>query len=374
VRIVFYDPNHANYHAGSVFERPLGGTQSAACCLAIELVRLGHEVIYLTGTSIPQVSHGVACPGRAYLRPAALSQFDADVFITLQRAGLGGKLRALLPARTRLLFWNADTPQQPVVAALKDPAECAAYDTVVTVSDWQRTQFAAAFPHLAEKLITLRYGMSPAFQNLFPPATPIMPEKSWPPILAYTSTPFRGLNVLLHIFPEIRRRLPGTRLQVFSGMQVYFIDPLADTPDIRSLYDRARSTEGVDYIGNLPQPRLAQRLKTVSMLLYPNTYEETACISVMEAFAAGCSVLTSDYGALPETAAGRARLIDPRLADAAPRFIDVAVEMLEAEHADPIAEESRRRAQIDWATATYDWPTRAKEWDACLRALAPSPI
>lgn len=374
MRIVFYDPNRADYHVGSVFERPLGGTQSAACYLAMELAKLDHDVLYLTGASASRVSHGVACSGCALFRPAAIAQFDPDIFIILQRAGAGPQFRANLPARTRLLLWNADTPGQAVIAALKNPAEAAAYDAVITVSQWQRDQFAAAFPHLASKLVVRPYGMSPAFQCLYPPGAPIMPDKTWPPILAYTSTPFRGLDVLLQLFPEIRRRLPGTRLQVFSGMQVYFVDPLTDSPDMRELYERARTTDGVEYVGNLPQPQLAQRMKNVSMLLYPNTYEETACISVMEAFAAGCSVLTSDYGALPETTAGHATLIDPRRPDAAVRFIETTIEMLSAQQADPAGEETRRRAHVDWATATYHWPARAREWDAYLRTLVAPPV
>jgi glycosyltransferase involved in cell wall biosynthesis len=370
VRIVFYDPNHADYHVGSVFERPLGGTQSAACYLAMELAKRGHEVAYLTGAAVGREVAGVMCPGRAFLRPAALAGLDADVFIVIQRACSGEKLRGVLGARTKLIFWTADTPEQPVVAGLREAREAGAYDAIVTVSAWQRERFAAMFPGVAGKLAVRPYGMSPAFAGLFEKGEAVLKAKQWPPVVAYTSTPFRGLDVLLHLFPEVRRRVPGARLEVYSGMQVYFVEPLAEGADMRELYEAARRMEGVTYVGNLPQPRLAERMKRASMLLYTNTYEETACISVMEAMAAGCSVVTSALGALPETTAGRAVLVDVTSAAAAERFVEAAVERLEAEKSGAEAEEARRREQVDWAVATYDWGKRAAEWEEYLRELA----
>jgi glycosyltransferase involved in cell wall biosynthesis len=65
---------------------------------------------------------------------------------------------------------------------------------------------------------------------------------------------------------------------------------------------------GVTALGSLSQPDLAKLLEASMVLALPsyNTphdvpFHETSCISAMEAQAAGCAVVASNWGALPET-------------------------------------------------------------------------
>ena len=117
---------------------------------------------------------------------------------------------------------------------------------------------------------------------------------------------------------------------------------------------------------------LAQALRRATMLAYPNTFAETSCIAMMEAMAAGCAVVTSDVGALPETGAGFIDLTPP-LADAdahAEAFADRVIQLLAARQADPAGTEARMQAQVAYVVAENNWPRRAEQWTAWLSGLA----
>jgi len=111
----------------------------------------------------------------------------------------------------------------------------------------------------ASRITVLRNAIGPAFANLFPDAAALAAAKSADPVLAYTSTPFRGLDVLLAVFDELHRRDPRLRLRVYSSMKVYGQDESSD-PYAR-LYQQSRSASGVEYVGSIPQPQLAESLK-----------------------------------------------------------------------------------------------------------------
>ncbi|MBZ0252212.1 MAG: glycosyltransferase, partial [Candidatus Methylomirabilis sp.] len=194
--------------------------------------------------------------------------------------------------------------------------------------------------------------------------------------LAYTSTPFRGLDLLLDALPDIRSAAPEATLRVFSGMRVYRQDPAEEAARYGGLYRRCAATPGAAYEGPVAQPALAAALRETAVLAYPNTFPETSCIAVMEAMAAGCRVVTSDLGALGETSAGFAALVPPRATPEAyrGRFVQEVLAALAGFEGPRRAEtEARLRAQVDWTLRECSWKARAWEWIAWFEALRVSP-
>ena len=194
-----------------------------------------------------------------------------------------------------LVLWMHHDVDQAAVQWCRDPALVAKVARFVFISHWQKDRYVAAFDLKPERCTVIRYAME---------QTTDMRRWEPAPILrcAYISTPFRGLDVLLDAWQDVAP--DRAELHIWSSMKLYMFDDGA----YQHLFDRARNMPGVVYHGLAPNEELRAALRTMHFLTYPNTFAETACLSVMEAMAAGCRIIAPAYGALPETTGGYARI------------------------------------------------------------------
>ena len=65
----------------------------------------------------------------------------------------------------------------------------------------------------------------------------------------------------------------------------------------KSLYDQATQLPNVTYVGYKPNEFIKENLKNYHMFAYPNIWEETSCVTAIEAMAAGLYCITTDFGA-----------------------------------------------------------------------------
>jgi glycosyltransferase involved in cell wall biosynthesis len=365
MHIAFLDPVGWPYTADTPYERPLGGTQSALCYLAAALADDGHAITVFNGVAAPIENRGVSFRHMDELRsPGRLRGFDA--FIVLN-AAIGALLRKDIGPEPPLVLWTGHAHDQPAVERLKLAEERATWSGFAFVSNWQRDHYEAAFtiPHARSSV--LRNAVSPAFAALAHGEPWFLSGR--PPTLVYTSTPFRGLDILLGAFPIIRGAIGDTRLRVFSSMGVYQT-PAAEDP-YRALYEHCRSLAGATYEGALGQARLAAELTEAAALAYPSTFAETSCIAVLEAMAAGAAVITTRTGALPETTSGFASLVDGQGDPIAlvKSFAAATIEALREMRAHPEAAANLRRQRIAYIRENYLWPARATEWAAWLAEI-----
>lgn len=370
MRLAFLDTTFGDYTPQTMQAAPLGGMQSAACYLALAMARTGVDVTLVNGTTAPGIVDGVMCRHHGTMPVSLLARFDVLVVMGGCDSESARNLCAARDTQCRLVLWTQHAGDQPAVANLGDPGVANLWDAFIFVSRWQREDYIRRFRLPRHRCHIMRNAPAPCFAGLFAPEERISDAKPWPPVLAYTSTPFRGLDVLLTAMPIIRAAIPGTRLKVLSSLEAYQV-PLARDP-YAPLYDRCRATEGVEYLGGVSQPVLAATLRGVTALAYPNRYPETSCISVMEGMAAGCLVVSSRLGALPETGAGYSRLLSvpPDPAQHAVQFANAIVAELNRHHEQPEGSERYLRAQIQHANADQGWARQAAFWLSFLSDTA----
>jgi len=362
---VFIDFMRWDFDVGSPQEQPLGGSQSALCYLALALARRGQKVITLTGTKQPREVNGVRCLSYDDIPAEIFAPEDTITVVNCGPSEIAVQIRAAIPAGRRLVLWTGHAHDQPAVQSLRDSKYMALWDRVVCVSEWQKSTFHKQLGVPLEKLEVARNAIAPAFERLFCDETDLIRAKTRELRLAYTSTPFRGLEILLACFPAIRKLHPNCQLDVFSSMLVY--GQTGEKDRYQKLYERCRAIDGINYRGSVPQPTLAKELTAVSIFAYPNTFAETSCIAVMEALAAGLLVVTSDLGGLPETCGGWARLIPPiqpgrtgeQFAMDYAKALDQAIRDWKSDHGG-IVKKCFQQSQAINETCT--WDVRAAEW------------
>ena len=339
---------------GDTLEKhPIGGTETAVIHMSRHLARNGHSVrVFVKGGR--GIHEGVEYRDlQNYIRD--LEKEPADVLVVSRTFH---PFINRVNARTRI-FWTEDAHDQPFVEFLARTEIVSNIDSIFTVSQWQTDRLSKTFNIPSSKFYVTRNGVSwDHYKN--PPA-----ERNYRK-LVYTSTPFRGLDVLLDIFPKIRQRVPDAQLDVYSSMQVYGISSAEDEAAYGHIY-RKSDQPGVTLKGSVPQGDLAKALLESGIMAYPNHFAETSCIAVMEALAAGIPVVTTSLGALVETASAGGVLIDgdPRTEAYQDCFVEELCHILEDA---PRWKELSRQAR----THIYEnnrWEIIAKEWEAEFRSL-----
>ncbi len=285
------------FHNGTLEQRPLGGIETGIIRLAQELKSAGEEVLVATALSNPPLSEPL------YVPLSSVGEIrDVDVLIVVRD---WQPLLAPIAAKRRL-FWTGDSYDQPQTRGIGDPRVVERCHALLTVSDWQADRMSASSGFPRARCWTIRNGVHrPYFGGS---------ELRNPRRLIYSSTPYRGLEFLPAIFPLVRQHVPEAELHIFSDFAVYagagdYPEPIVQR--FRQVRDLMSRIPGCHFHGNVIQQQLAREFMRSAVLCYPNTFEETSCITVLEAQSAGCPAVTTKLGALPETVGDAGILIDP---------------------------------------------------------------
>lgn len=258
------------------------------------------------------------------------------------------------------IFWNQLSYDQEAVQFLSDPEMVDKIGHFVFVSHWQAEKFRQTFGIPGYKTSVIKNASLPVVRRVTGKRDKVK--------LCYTSTPWRGLDVLLAAWEMLKPE--NCELHVFSSCQIYGPNFAENDKNYQELYDKCEELEGVVYRGSINNFDLRKELPTFDILAYPNTFEETSCISVIEALSCGLRVVTSNLGALPETTEGWARMYpfmsSPDLHVL--RFAKVLAQ--EIEKIKENTDEYQLKEQVRVYNQRWTWDYRITQWNELFDELS----
>ena len=179
--------------------------------------------------------------------------------------------------------------------------------------------------------------------------------------LIFQPTPWRGLNVLLLAMQYLKDE--NIMLDVYSSCEIYGEEfNRKNKNDWSKLIDQAKFLPNVNYIGYQPNEVILDKLSDYHMFAYPSIWQETSCISALEAMAAGLYCVVTNYGALYETCAEFPIYVNytddyTRLAKNFAHAIKVGMNHL---HEDFIHD--HLQLQQNYTKRYYHWDKKAVQW------------
>ena len=258
------------------------------------------------------------------------------------------------------ILWQKNSWDQPNLQEFfGNKARHKEYDWYLFNSHWNYEKFRYFFDIPTERSVVIKNGT-----NNFPKRK--VYKKGEPIKILHHNTPWRGLNVMLRAMQEIKN--PNITLDVYSSTQVYG-DAFKQHNDeqFKPLYEQAQQLPNVNYIGYKPNEYILEHMTDYDLYVYPSIFEETSCVSALEALAAGVHVITNNFGALYETCAEWPVYVTyntnyEAMARDTAAAIEVAASYLHEDFIQDHLEEQQK-----FYKRFYNWQKKGMEWESFLR-------
>lgn len=283
--------------------KSLGGSETACYYVAKGMAARGHKVLVMTNDQSADGKHDWV--DYSWIGPQSdrhpcgeyahtVMETMPNDLLVLQRAA--GVHRA--PHASKLAFWWLhDLALVRSMPAVRHDAHL--YDGILAVSEWHKKQITDTWDIRGDGVFVMPNSIDGLmYQTIRETERP--PRRDGEIRLLYQSRYERGIDVLIApggIMDQLAVKRPEVRLLVCG---------YDNQPDhMRAYYagvdKRIGEMRNVSIVGHLSKPELAALQMQCDLMVYPGDFEETSCISAMEAQAAGLPFVGADRGALRET-------------------------------------------------------------------------
>lgn len=356
--ICFYtSPIPEVWHPKTIAEGGSGGSELAVMEIAKRFAEDGWRTVVF-GT--PGMEAGVY-DGVEYWR--AEDFLPSEPFHTFISSRAPAPFEVELNSKNKYL-WCHDVNMGDTFFPVKDVP-----DKIISVSNWQAQHMSKLYDADINKFITIPNGLNmDRFDKDRSQDGTIEPKFIW------SSSPDRGLDVLLGLWPTIKEYYPEAELHVYYGWNM--IDKI-----INSMRNRGATGGYLEYIkgqivgkmmelggeeggiynhGRVNQKELAEAMYQNSFWAYPTQFMETFCITALECQAAGVIPVTSKLAALQETVALSDLLVEgwPSNLDYQNRWLRLLFTIFDMSSEDII---KIRKVNRNFATQ-FTWDNAYEQW------------
>lgn len=303
--------------------------------------------------------------------------WDSQEFLPSEPFKVFVSVRAPAPFEVDLnsqikLFWAHDVNVGESFYPIKDKP-----DKIIGLSEWHINHMSKLYGVNKKRFTKIPNGI-----NIERFSKDRSNDTNGDPKFIWSSSPDRGLDVLLGLWPTIREYYPDAELHIFYGWNM--IDKI-----INSLRNRGTVGTYLEYLkaqivgkmqelgyedggifnyGRVSQNELAKAMYKINYWAYPTEFMETFCITAIENQAAGVIPIASKLAALNETIAIKDLLVEgwPHNLDYQNRWLNTlfALISLDGEEKQRIREVNRNFAlQFTWDNSFKAWNDLLKTFD-----------
>jgi glycosyltransferase involved in cell wall biosynthesis len=266
---------------------------------------------------------------------------------------------SLIQKDKKNVVWQHLSYDQPNVQYMRDRKFVDSIDYFIYVSHWQYNKFREHFQIPEYKSFIIK-NATPKFEI----KSKVMDGKIK---LLYSSTPWRGLAILIKAIDILNKTRDDFELDIYSSTRIYGSQfEESEKGKFEALFDKCKGTDNVNFRGYGLNEQIRQALQDTHIYVYPSIFEETSCLAVIEAMSAGCHVVTTNYGALPETCGEFATMIefDSSVQNLIERYAQTLNSVLDNYKNNLYKEDLE--LQIKYYEKYYSWNTRIAEWNNFL--------
>lgn len=325
--IVFYCGAGYEEWGAHTLSKGMGGSEEAVVYLSRELSQLGFDVVVYNSTSKSRTDGAVK-----YLPHQEFDERDHfDTLVVWRQPQLASKLHAnkLIVDMHDILPSQAMRPLQNGVYFVKSQYHRELYPDVPDDN----------FKVIGNGIVKDQF------------MQPVKERK--PHSVGYFSAYYRGLEMLLDMWPKIREKVPDATLDIYYGWESWLAFEGEDDFYKRMVVKmKSLEDQGVTEHGRVSHEKLASKMAETQVWAYPTQFAEIHCITALKAQEAGCYPVVTSVAALKETVQSGVSIdTDHIYSDeySQQKFIDAVVDGLE-------------NGKQGEAVEGVDWSDVAKQW------------